>query len=72
MIEKKEKQGDVTIYYVEKDYDDTKLVKVMDKMLKRSDIKDIIDDDADVYTTDGKLLLRFRKNKLKKMLILKK
>jgi hypothetical protein len=66
MIEKKEKQGDVTIYYVEKDYDDTKLAKVMDKMLKRSDIKDIIDDDADVYTTDGKLLLRFRKNKLKK------
>jgi hypothetical protein len=66
MIEKKEKKGGVTIYYVDKDYDDTKLEKVMNKKLKRSDIKDIIDDDADVYTTDGKLLLRFRKNKLNK------
>jgi hypothetical protein len=66
MIEKKEKKGGVTIYYVDKDYDDAKLSKVLNKKLKRSDIKDIIDDDADVYTTDGKLLLRFRKNKLNK------
>ena len=66
MIEKKEKNGGVTIYYVDKDYDDAKLSKVLNKKLKRSDIKDIIDDDADVYTTDGKLLLRFRKNKLNK------
>jgi hypothetical protein len=66
MIEKKEKKGDVTIYYVDKDYGDDKLEKVMNKKLKRSDIKDFIDDDADVYTKDGKLLLRFRKNKLKK------
>jgi hypothetical protein len=66
MIEKKEKKGGLTVYYVDKDYDDTKLAKVLNKKLKRSDIKDIIDDDADVYTTDGKLLLRFRKNKLNK------
>jgi hypothetical protein len=66
MIEKKEKKGGVTIYYVDKDYDDTKLAKVLNKKLKRSDIKEIIDDDTDVYTTDGKLLLRFRKNKLNK------
>ena len=66
MIEKKEKKGDVTIYYVDKDYGDDKLEKVMNKKLKRTDIKDFIDDDADVYTKDGKLLLRFRKNKLKK------
>lgn len=66
MIEKKEKRGDVTVYYVDKDYDDDKLKKVLNKKLKRSDIKYIIDDDADVYTTDGKLLLRFRKNKLNK------
>jgi hypothetical protein len=66
MIEKKEKKGGVTIYYVDKDYDDAKLEKVMNKKLNKSDIKDIIDDDADVYTADGKLLLRFRKNKLKK------
>lgn len=66
MIEKKEKKGSVTVYYVDKEYDDTKLEKVLNKKLKRSDIKDIIDDDADVYTKDGTLLLRFRKNKLNK------
>lgn len=66
MIEKKDKKGGVTIYYVDKDYDDNKLEKVMNKKLKRSDIKDIIDDDADVYTKDGRLLLRFRKKKLNK------
>jgi hypothetical protein len=66
MIEKKEKKGGITIYYVKKDYTDDKLSKVMNKKLKRSDIKDFIHDDADVYTEDGKLLLRFRKNKLNK------
>jgi hypothetical protein len=62
MIDKKEKKGNVTIYYVSKDYDDSKLKNVINKKLKRSDINDIITDNADVYTTDGKLLLRFRKN----------
>lgn len=66
MIEKKEKKGGVTIYYVKKDYADDKLSKVLNKKLKRSDIRDFIHDDADVYTEDGKLLLRFRKNKLNK------
>ena len=64
MIIKKEKKGGVTIYYVKKDYDDNKLSKIMNKKLKRDQIKTIIDDDADVFTEDGKLLLRFRKNKL--------
>jgi hypothetical protein len=66
MIEKKEKKGNVTIYYVKKDYDDDKLLKIMNTKLKRSDIKDFIYDNADVYTEDNKLLLRFRKNKLNK------
>jgi len=66
MIEKKEKKEGITIYYVKKDYDDNKLSKVLNKKLKRSDIKDFIHDDADVFTEEGKLLLRFRKNKLKK------
>lgn len=66
MIEKKEKKGGITIYYVQKDYNDSKLSKIMNKKLKRSDITEIINDDADVYTTEGKLLLRFRKNKLNK------
>jgi hypothetical protein len=66
MIEKKEKKGNVTIYYVDKDYDHDKLTKILDKKLKKTDIKDIIEDDADVYTKEGNLLLRFRKNKLNK------
>jgi len=65
-LKKKEKKGDITIYYVKKDYDDNKLSKVLNKKLKRSDIKDFIDDDADVFTEEGTLLLRFRKNKLNK------
>jgi hypothetical protein len=66
MIIKKEKKGNVTIYHVDKDYDDIKLQKVLNTKLKPSQIKDIIKEDADVYTKEGKLLLRFRKNKLNK------
>lgn len=66
MIIKKEKKGAITVYHVDKDYDDSKLVNVLNKKLKPSDIKDIIKEDADVYTKEGKLLLRFRKNKLNK------
>ncbi len=61
MIERKENKNGVMIYYVEKEYDDDKLDKVMNTKLKRSDIQFIIDHDADVYTTSGELLLRFRK-----------
>jgi hypothetical protein len=66
MIFKREKKNGVTIYHVKKDFDDNKLKSKMGKKLKRSDIKEIIHDDADVYTEDGSLLLRFRKDKLKK------
>lgn len=66
MIIKKEKKGELTIYYVDKDYDNNKLQKVLNKKLKRDQIKTIIDDDADIFTTEGKLLARFRKNKLAK------
>jgi hypothetical protein len=62
----KKKEGEVTVYYVDKDYDELKLQKIMNTKLKNNQIKDIIDEDADVYTVDGKLLLRFRKNKLNK------
>jgi hypothetical protein len=55
-------EGIVTIYIVDKDYDDSKLQDIMNTKL--NEIQSIIDDDADVYTVDGKLLLRFRKNKL--------
>lgn len=67
MIEKVEKKGDVVIYYLKKDYTDSESDNKLDEFLKRSNIKDIIDHDADVYDFEsGKLLLRFRKNILKK------
>ena len=64
MIIKKEKKGDVTVYHVKKDYDDAKMEKKLNTFLKRTDITDIIDSDSDVFTEDGKLLLRFRKRAL--------
>jgi hypothetical protein len=66
MIDKKEKKGNITIYYVKKDYTDDKLSKVLNRKLNRNDIQIIIDNDADVYNEEGKLLIRFRKNKLNK------
>lgn len=66
MIIKTEKKGNVTVYYVEKDYDDDKVEKKLNSFLKRDQIKHIIKDDSDVFTADGLLLLRFRKNKLTK------
>ena len=64
MIDKKEVIKGITVYTVIPDYDKDKLEKKLNKFLKREDIKTIIDHDADVYTTDGKLLLRFRKKAL--------
>ncbi len=66
MIIDKKKKGNVIIYTVGKDIDDDKMSRFLDKRLKPDQIKNIIDEDADVYTVDGKLLLRFRKNKLNK------
>jgi hypothetical protein len=63
-IIKKEKKGNITILTVEKEFDDEKMESKMNKLLKPKDIKTIIDYDADVYTNEGKLLLRFRKNVL--------
>ena len=66
MIIEKKNNGKVTIYTVDKDYDNNKLAHVLNKKLKKGQIKNIIDTDADVYTKEGKLLLKFRKNKLNK------
>lgn len=60
IIEKKE--GKIITYYVDKDYDNNKLTNVLNTKLRRNQIKFIIDNDADVYTKEGKLLLKFRKN----------
>ena len=66
MIIEQKKNGKVTEYIVDKDYTDSKLDKVLNHKIKREHIKTFITDDADVYTKEGKLLLRFRKDKLKK------
>ena len=65
MILKKLKKGNIMEYIVDKDYSDDKLEKILNKKLKKGKIKIIIDHDSDVYTKEGVLLLKFRKNKLK-------
>jgi hypothetical protein len=61
MIIKKETINEIPVYHVSKNYDDSIMTSKMDTYIEKSDIKDVIEDDADVYTEDGKLLLRFRK-----------
>ena len=64
MIIKKETVGGIPVYHVSKNYDDTVMASRMNTYVEKSDIKDVIEDDADVYSEDGKLLLRFRKGAL--------
>jgi hypothetical protein len=66
MIIKKETKNSIIIYYVDKDYDDKKMEKILHTKLKSNNNFFIINEDADVYTKDNKLLLRYRKNKLNK------
>ena len=65
-IAKQEKKNGVDIIYLKKVISDQQLEKIVNKPLRRDQIKLIIKDDADVYDEDGKMLLRFRKNKLKR------
>lgn len=64
MIIKKEKKGNIMIYHVDKKIDDSKIESILNTYVKPSQIDFIIDHDADVYTADNKLLLKFRKGKL--------
>ena len=61
MIIKKETINEIPVYHVRKNYDDTIMTSKLNTYVEKADIKDVIDDDADVFTEDGKLLLRFRK-----------
>jgi hypothetical protein len=65
-VVKTEKKGSVTIYTVDKRMDDKHAENLGNKFVTPSMIDFIIRDDADVYTTDGKLLVRFRKGALSK------
>ena len=64
MIIKKETVDGIKVYHVRKNWDDARMADRMNTYVEKSDIKDVIDDDADVFTEDGKLLLRFRKKVL--------
>jgi len=70
MIIKREKKGDIDIYYVDKNIPDEKMDSYKNTKVKEKDIDLIIKKDADVYKVDKEnpsgfsLLLRFRKNKL--------
>ena len=64
MIIKTEEKNGIKIYTVDKEYDDVEMEKKMGKFINPNDIKTIIDHNADVYTSEGKLLLRFRKKVL--------
>ena len=73
MIIKKEKNGNIMVYTVREDKTNTEMDKRAGKKLTEADRKKmtIIDHDADVFIenpdgTPGKLLIRFRKDKLTK------
>jgi hypothetical protein len=64
MIIKKETIDGILVYHVRKNYDDDKMNAKMNTFVDKSDIKDVIEEDVDIYTEEGKLLLRFRKKAL--------
>lgn len=66
MIVKEETVKGIKVYTVDKDMSDAALEKKVGTLLSERYASKIVDHDADVYTVDGKLLLRFRKNVLPK------
>jgi hypothetical protein len=68
MIIKKEKKGDIMVYTVREDKTDAEMDKRATTKLTEKDRKNmtIIDHDADVFLENGKMLIRYRKNKLSK------
>lgn len=62
---RKEKKGGIWVYHIEKLIPDTKMSRYINTKLRRTQIPLILTEDADVFTAEeGKLLLRFRTNKL--------
>jgi hypothetical protein len=63
IVEKKKNKDGITTYIVKKNMTDEQAEKrLLNKFVTASMINHILKDDADVYTDDGELLLRFRKN----------
>ena len=66
MIVKHEKKGGIDVYYVKKNISDAGMDKYKHQFVTPSQIDLIINGDADVYTDDNRLLMKFRKDKLSK------
>lgn len=64
-----DRSGKIPIYTVEKMLTDTETQEKLSKFLEEDDFPTVIKEDADVYNTDGDLLLRFRKNVLDEKII---
>ena len=65
VIIKSHKNNGIIIHTVKQDMTDEQAAKkLLNKFVKPSMIKDIIKEDADVYTDKGELLMRFRKGAL--------
>jgi hypothetical protein len=66
MIVKHEKKGGIDVYYVKKNITDAGMERHKHQFVTPSLIDIIINDDADVYSDDNRLLMKFRKGKLSK------
>jgi hypothetical protein len=64
-----DRSGEVPVYTVEKMLTDEETQEKLSKFLSEDDFPTVITEDADVYNTDGELLLRFRKNVLDEKII---
>ena len=64
MIIEKYKKGKIMVYHVDKNISDEQMKNLMNTYVNPNQIDFILDHDADVYTKDGQLLLKFRTNVL--------
>lgn len=62
MIIKTETRKGIKTFIVDKSIPDSKINTILNSFVKPSHIKNIITESCDVYTKDGKLLLKFRKD----------
>jgi len=62
MIIKTETRKGIKTFIVDKSIPDSKINTILNSFVKPSYIKNIITESCDVYTKDGKLLLKFRKD----------
>lgn len=62
MIIKTETRKGIKTFIVDKSIPESKINTILNSFVKPSHIKNIITESCDVYTKEGKLLLKFRKD----------